>query len=92
MFYRFSKFLRNYVSKKYGLSKDFYHINLDEFFENEKIIKKLTKMSLEEIFSLMETDKASLVQKVFWHPVKKFIIENFFLRMDMHLFMKNFFE
>ena len=91
MFYRFSKFLRNYVSKKYGLSKDFYHINLDEFFENEKIIKKLTKMSLEEIFSLMETDKASLVQKVFWHPVKKIHYRKLFLTHGYAPFYEKFF-
>ena len=47
-------------------------------------------MSLEEIFSLMETDKASLVQK-YLASCKKIHYRKLFLHMDMH-FMKNFFE
>jgi len=91
MFYRFSKFLRNYLTKKYGISKDFYQINLDEFFQNEKILKRLSKMSLEEIFSLMETDKASLVQRVFWHPIKKIHYRKLFLTHGYAPYYEKFF-
>lgn len=92
MFYKFSKFFKNYLSKKYGISKDFYHINLDEFFGNEKIIKRLSKMNLEEIFSLMETDKASLVQRVFWHPIKKIHYRKLFVTHGYATFYEKFFS
>ena len=57
----------------------------------KKLSKRLSKMNLEGNFSLMETDKASLVQRGILHPIKKkFITESFLLHMDMRLFMKSF--
>jgi precorrin-6B methylase 2 len=91
MFYRIKKIFKNYLSKKIPLSKHVYPIDLDECFQNERLLKKFSKMNLENIFSLMETDKACVAHRVFWHPKKKKNYRKIFLTHGYASYYENFF-
>ena len=79
MLYKFTQILKKYFSKRHPLTKDFYNLDLDMYFENERLLEKLSNMSLESILMLMETDKSSIVHKVYWHPIKKIQYRRIFL-------------